>query len=363
MPNIMLEKGLSCKGCHIFHEEKGGRIIKSETFTSRAEACESCHGRGFARILQEWETSTERKLDQIKSVYAQARQEIDQVKKPSKENAKRLLEEAAFNIDLVERGKSVHNMAYSQELLKTSSDSIAEALRLIGSSYKPEIAFATSEELPTQCSSCHAGIEEIKTQVFGLNFPHKSHLLEQKIQCDVCHSNVRKHGEFIATKQSCAVCHHQDTTKDCTGCHQIQKTFYQGSNFDGYEIPRDIMSEAGAECTDCHLGPQNKIFRSDQRKCLDCHEEGYDEIFLEWQNSVKSLIDSLHRALSEKKKLSLSKEDKAQVQSMEKTLQTIELDGSTGIHNYSSIEGILTNLQNTLKSLGEKPPNEEKKLY
>jgi len=358
MPNIMLEKGLSCKGCHIFHEEKGGRIIKSETFTSRAEACESCHGRGFARILKDWETSTERKLDEIRSVYAQASQEINQTKKPSKENAKRLLEEAAFNIDLVERGKSVHNMAYSQELLRTSSNSIAEALRLIGSSYKPVIAFASSKELPTQCSSCHAGIEEIKTHIFGLNFPHKSHLLEQKIQCDVCHSNVRKHGEFTATKQSCAVCHHQDTTKDCTGCHQIQKTFYQGGTFDSYEIPKDIMSEAEAECTDCHLGPQNKIFRSDQNKCLDCHEEGYDEVFVEWQNSVKELILSVKADLQEKKKFVLSDAEKVQLLKTERMLQIIEQDGSHGIHNFSFIEEILTNLSKTLKNLSENSPDE-----
>jgi hypothetical protein len=51
------------------------------------------------------------------------------------------------------------------------------------------------------------------------------------------------------------------------------------------------------------------------------------------------------------------------VSKIEKTLETIVLDGSTGIHNYSSIEEILTNLQNTLKSLGEKPSNEEKKLH
>ncbi len=363
MPNIMLEKGLSCKGCHIFHEEKGGRIIKSETFTSRAEACESCHGRGFARILQEWETSTEKKLGEIRTVYSKARQEINRTKKPDKEKAEKLLEEAAFNIDIVEKGKSVHNMNYSQELLQTSFNSIEEALRLIGSSYKPKIAFATSKELPTQCSNCHAGIEEISGQVFGLNFPHKSHLLEQKIQCDVCHSNVRKHGEFVATKQSCAACHHQDTSKDCSGCHQIQKTFYQGGTFNSYEIPKDIMSEAEAECTDCHLGPQNQIIRPDKSKCLDCHEEDYAEIFTEWQNSVKDLITSLKNALEEKKKLSLTEEVKSQIFNIERTLQTIVLDGSIGIHNYSSIEEILTNLRNTLKSLGEKSSNEEKKLY
>jgi hypothetical protein len=86
-------------------------------------------------------------------------------------------------------------------------------------------------------------------------------------------------------------------------------------------------------------------------------------MFTEWQNSVKNLIASLNNTLGEKKKLSLTEEEKAQILKIEKTLETIELDGSVGIHNYFSIEEILTNLQNTLKSLGEKPSNEEKKFH
>jgi len=363
MPNVMLEKGLSCKGCHIFHEEKGGQVIKSETFTSKAQACESCHGKGFARIMEDWQISTEKKLEKIRTIYSNAVEELEQTKSSQKEKSKKLLEEAAFNIDIVDRGKSVHNVEYSYELLSVSYDKVVEALQIIGFSYKPERFLAVAKGIPTQCSNCHAGIEEINKQIFGLDFPHEKHLIEQKIQCDVCHSNVRKHGEFVATKQSCAVCHHRDTTKDCTGCHQIQKTFYEGGSFNGYKIPKDIMSEAEAECTDCHISPQNQIFRSDKNKCLDCHEEDYAEMFTEWQNSVKNLIVSLNTALGEKKKLSLTEEEKAQILKIEKTLETIELDGSIGIHNYLSIEEILTNLQNTLKSLGEKSSDEEKKFH
>jgi hypothetical protein len=363
VPNIMLEKGLSCKGCHIFHEEKGGQVIKSETFTSKAEACESCHGKGFARIMEDWQISTEKKLDKIRIIYKNANEEIKRTQSVQKAKALKLIEEAAFNIDIVDKGKSVHNVEYSQELLSASYDNVVKALQTIGSSYEPETFLAVAKEIPTQCSNCHAGIEEINRQIFGLDFPHEKHLIEQKIQCDVCHSNVRTHGEFVATKQSCAVCHHKDTSEDCTGCHQIQKTFYQGGTFNGYEIPKDIMSEAEAECTDCHIGPQNQIFRSDKNKCLDCHEEDYAEMFTEWQASVKNLIASLNNTLVEKKKLRLTEEEKAQILKIEKALETIELDGSLGIHNYLSIEEMLTNLQNNLKSLGEKLANEEKKFH
>ncbi|MFB0566918.1 MAG: cytochrome c3 family protein [Candidatus Aminicenantaceae bacterium] len=354
MPNIMLEKGLSCKGCHIFHEETGGRMIKSETFISKDKACESCHGRGFARILKEWEISTNKKLNKIKAIHKKASQELKHAKNSQKKRFQELLNEAAFNIDIVEKGKGVHNVAYSQELLSASYKKVVEALRLINSRYKPESFLAVAKEIPTQCSNCHTGIEEINREIFGLIFPHKRHLIEQKIQCNTCHSNVRKHGEFIASKQSCAVCHHKDTEKDCTTCHQLQKQFYEGGNLDGYEIPKDIMSEAEAECVDCHLGPQNQIIRSQANKCLDCHDEEYRETFSEWQNSVKNLIESVRTSLKEKKKIKLSGREKAQLLNAENTLKKIELDGSSGIHNYSAIEEILTNLKQKLQSLENK---------
>ncbi len=355
VPNVMLEKGLSCKGCHIFHEEKGGRVIKSETFVSKEEACESCHGKGFARIMKDWQVSTNKKLSQIRSIYREAADELRLTKNANKEKARQLLEEAAFNMDIVEKGKSVHNIEYSQELLSASYKIIVEALKTIGSAYKPGPFLAVAKEVPNQCYNCHAGIEEIDRQVFGLDFPHKKHLIEQKIQCSRCHSNVRKHGEFIATKQSCALCHHKDTRKDCTSCHRLQKSIYEGGELNGYDIPGDIMFDAEVSCKDCHLDSENRIFRSEAKKCLDCHDEEYKDIFIEWQSSVKELISSMKTSLKEKRKITLSSEDKALLSRIEKILQKIELDGSSGVHNYSYIEETLTNLEETLTSLGKQP--------
>lgn len=355
MPNIMLERGLSCKGCHIFHEKKGGEIIKSDTFVSKAKACESCHGKGFSRILKDWQIATEKKLDKIKSIYNQVHSEIGHSKhNRSKEKALALLHDAAFNIDIVERGKSVHNMNYSQELLSASYDRMKEALGAVGSSYKIERFVAATKELPTQCHNCHAGIEEIRTKVFGLSFPHEKHLVEQKMKCGTCHSNVRKHGEFIATKQSCSVCHHQDTKKDCSSCHQLQKAFYEGGSLNGQEIPKDIMSEAEVECLACHLGPQNQIFRSDKSKCLDCHEEDYGEIFTQWQNTTKEMLRSVRTAIKEKKAIRLTGQEKTKLSAIEKIVEKIELDGSHGVHNFMFIEEELSRLEEQIEQIGKK---------
>ena len=351
MPNIMLEKGLSCKGCHIFHEEKGGRIVKSDTSTSKAAACESCHGKGFARIMQQWERSTEKKLSSIRSIFTQARLELRQSSGDKQKQALSLLDQAAFNMDIVERGKGVHNVSYSQELLRASYNKIVDALKIIGSSYKPAGFVTKSEIIPTECVNCHAGIEELNEQIFGLDFPHEKHLVEQNIKCNTCHSNVRQHGEFIATKQSCAVCHHRDTSKDCTSCHQLQKTIYNGGILNEIEVPEDIMSAAGTECVDCHISSEEKVYHPDKTKCLDCHEEGYEELHSDWQSSTRDLIQTIKSLILDKQKLSLSNDQRTEIRNIRLLLQQIELDGSSGIHNFMFIEEALTSLRNRLNSL------------
>lgn len=353
-PNIMLEKGLSCKGCHIFHEEKSGRIMTSDTAVSKAEACESCHGKGFARIMKDWEIATEKRLADIRVVFNRARNEIRSSQSSQKKKAQLLLDEAAFNIDIVERGKGVHNIEYSQELLQASYDKIIESLRLAGSSYKPILNLAEAELIPTQCSNCHSGIEEINTQVFGLDFPHKSHLMEQKIQCDKCHSNVRTHGEFVATKKGCAVCHHNEPEKDCTHCHKLQTAFYKGGSLNGFQAPKDIMAEAEIECIDCHLNSNTTIDRSNNNKCLDCHETGYEELFTDWQATIRESIQSIKTSLLEKKKLRLTVELKNQINEIEEMLQKIETDGSAGIHNFLFMDETLTSMKQTLDSFEDK---------
>ena len=353
MPNVMLEKGLSCKGCHIFHEEKDGQLIKSDTFTSDAGACESCHGKGFSRILKGWEDSTVKKLAQIKMIYGQVNREIARTGSSAKEKAKSFLEDALFNIEIVEKGKSVHNVTFSQELLMAAYDKMLEALQIVDSRYKPPAFQIVSGEIPTLCANCHAGIEEINTEIFGLTFPHKKHLIEQKIECSSCHSNARTHGEFIATKQSCTTCHHKDESADCGSCHRIQTMFYQGGTMNGQKIPKDIMAEAEVECLDCHLGDNMRIYRSDKGKCAECHDEDYAEMHTEWQSSINDLIASLSASIKDKKSRRMNAQEKDILRQVENGLQKIEQDGSIGIHNYMFIEESLADLIKKIESLND----------
>ncbi|MEW5900976.1 MAG: cytochrome c3 family protein, partial [Acidobacteriota bacterium] len=358
LPNVMLEKGLSCKGCHIFHEEAGGKLIKSDTLVAREKACESCHGRGFARLLQTWQVSTSRKLVEVRAVYEKARGEVESAPSDAKAKARQLLEEAAFNIDIVDKGKAVHNIAYSQDLLLAAFHLIEEALRLAGSSYRPEKLLVETAANPGRCAECHAGIEEISGEVFGMSFPHKIHVVSQKMECGACHSNARRHGEFISSKKACADCHHKESIKECGSCHLIQKTLYGGGRLDGRDVPKDLMAEAEVGCDGCHERSDGKISRSGAATCVNCHEESYRQTFADWQASFNNLRTELERLSKEKKNKPLSAADQEALAEVEKAVRALVLDGSSGVHNSQFSRDLLTKLSQRVKSIQEKAGNE-----
>jgi hypothetical protein len=357
-PNVMLDKGLSCKGCHMFHEETGGRLIGSGTLVSRRQACESCHGKGFGRLLQIWQSSTEKKLAEIKAVYNRAQAEAVGARGEDREKAISLLQDAGFNIDVVERGKAVHNMTYAQELLQAGFTSIEEALRLAGSAYRPAKFSVSAASVPGECSQCHTGIEEINAEIFGLSFPHKPHLLGQEMECGICHSNAKRHGEFVGSKKACASCHHRDAGRGCGSCHNLQKAIYEGGAVDGWTVPQDMMAEAGVSCDGCHQVEKGRVSRSDASTCAGCHEESYKQTFVNWQTAFKNSRSNLEDSLREKKKLSLSQEEKGLIAEVEKSLRRLDLDGSSGVHNSKFIEEVLTKLGQGIKSVREKAADE-----
>jgi nitrate/TMAO reductase-like tetraheme cytochrome c subunit len=350
-PNIMWEKGLSCQGCHMFHQGEA-RVDKGETLVSSGKACESCHGRGFGRILKNWEQSTEKRLAEIKAIAASAEAEIAAAPEKTKAAARALLEEARFNIDVVEKGKSVHNMTYSQELLTASLGKVRDSLAAIGSSSRPEAMTLLTRETPNACLTCHAGIEEIEASAFGLVFSHRRHAVAQKLACATCHTNARRHGEFTGTPTSCAPCHHKEPKKACGECHALQKTLYEGGTLDGLAVPKDLMADAGASCPDCHLDKDKKVVRPDDGACVACHDEKYRATFAEWRDDVRGRVERIRTALHALYRGTLTDADKAVLGEVEKALETVGFDGSSGVHNYMFLQDYLTKAETKLRSLG-----------
>ena len=349
LPNVMWEKGLSCQGCHMFHERAAG--LSGATLTAGGAACESCHGRGFARILKNWQNATAARLAEIKGIAVRAAAEIGRAAGPDRDKAAALLNDARFNIDVVEKGKSVHNMAYSQELLSASLEKIREALTAAGSAFKPVAGTLLTRETPNACLACHAGIEDVAVSVFGLPFSHRTHAVARALDCGTCHSNARRHGELTATKASCAPCHHESLKKGCPDCHQIQRTFFEGGALGQVTVPKDMMAEAGTACAGCHLDKAKKVVRPDAGACVACHDESYRATFEEWRGSLRRRVDEIRTVLHSVYKRSLTPSEKVEAGKIEDALRIFELDGSAGIHNFMFFDDTLTRTAAAVKLL------------
>jgi prefoldin subunit 5 len=76
-------------------------------------------------------------------------------------------------------------------------------------------------------------------------------------------------------------------------------------------------------------------------------------MFDEWHNSVKDLISSIDSSIREMKKLKLNTEGKRTLFEIEKILQKIKFDGSSGVHNYMFFDEVLTDLKKKIESIGK----------
>jgi hypothetical protein len=329
----MLEKGLNCQGCHVLHNVVGLRL-KSETLRSNPAVCESCHGKGYARILRNWEAATVKRLAEARAVYAAAAAEVARRSGAGQAGARTLLEEAAFNIEVVEKGKAVHNVDYAQTLLAAALARIGQALNAVGSPAKVEAPLILNQAAPNACSTCHAGIEEVAGPVFGLTFAHRAHVVGQKMDCAACHSNAKRHGELTATKAFCAPCHHKAPAKDCGSCHAVQKVVYQGGASGRLSLPRDRMAEAEVACADCHLDKAKAVRRPGADVCVACHgEDKYKAVAEDEKAAFRRALADLKAALHQAYRNRPAAAASAAVRKAEELLRLAESDGSGGAHN------------------------------
>jgi len=71
----------------------------------------------------------------------------------------------------------------------------------------------------SECNLCHKGFENYQGKIYGISFPHRSHL-QADMPCGNCHSNKEKHGSILLKREECLKCHHEKVQKDCAACHR-----------------------------------------------------------------------------------------------------------------------------------------------
>ena len=354
-PSPMFDSGLNCQACHIFHQDFMGFQPAGQAFVARGESCEPCHGSGYSELLADWEASTDRRLKTISEDIRRVERELAGVDSTSDagRTALEALQDAQYNYKLVEYGKSVHNITYADRLLQASHRRLGDALQAVESGYRLP-AYPWSEQLvPSECANCHQGIEEVAVQAFGMQFNHQRHLKSEELNCKTCHSNMRRHGEMVLTRQDCLSCHHQPervAEETCAPCHITQQSVY-GGTAPGAGT-KDVMSEAGVSCRDCHIDDNNnQPVRPVGGVCVNCHEEGYDELLSQWQSSTGTMLEEIESLLSRLESVKLDRTGAETVRTARAAADLFAEDGSRGAHNRVMAEEHLSRALSNLKKL------------
>ncbi len=259
MPDPMFRAGVRCEGCHIDHGD-------GDTRTAGEVSCMSCHGPGYRTLFANWQRTVGERTTAV-------RRQLDSTARQLGGSPPAVFADARANLELVERGRGIHNFAYSLALLSQAHGQLNEARgeRGLGglSLPWPEAPFASP------CLECHAGSEVAVTRAFGSSFPHRPHVVGAELECQSCHASHEERDAGAAAlkigRASCNACHHQETKADaCQSCHDDlgSRTFtVELGEFD------HVAHVEGMElaCDGCHGPPARLVRRPDPAVCSDCH--------------------------------------------------------------------------------------------
>jgi hypothetical protein len=146
--------------------------------------------------------------------------------------------------------------------------------------------------------------------------------------------------------QSCNNCHHRSTTEiSCENCHAEAAAIYSGNYLDR-DTP-DYMFDEEVECADCHV-PNGSVVRPQLAVCLDCHDEGYDQDALEWQNELSGLMQDITR-LIDPATAPRALRGSPEFQQARAVLNDFAKGAATGVHNYELTSEVLIELKTRLE--------------
>lgn len=194
-------------------------------------------------------------------------------------------------------------------------------------------------EVPAEsCAECHEGGAQ------HADMAHEKHIGPQHARCMDCHEPMEhKHGELIA---------HYD--ENCQKCHSTQDSMYQGRTTLVAAATPSTKAEM-VDCDSCHiLMVENGAESLSDIKglCVECHEEGYDEMADSWQEMIRDEIkeaEELLTSVAKSLKTSANKDASSLYEEARTQLLFVKKDGSLGVHNFDLADELLTDAIGKLK--------------
>jgi nitrate/TMAO reductase-like tetraheme cytochrome c subunit len=191
----------------------------------------------------------------------------------------------------------------------------------------------------------------------GIIVPHAIHL-DKGYDCLDCHAEIAhgpidkmdENGVIMPSMEICFQCHNDKLApRECAICHQLQLRMNLGTEGIGIPDTPNTMYPDSTVCADCHL-PEYDYKINAKKICVEeCHEEGYDDTLVEWQDQTLALLKKMEpqvRAVSND--IEAAKRAGRNVGPAEElfndanyNFRFVKDDGSKGGHNADYAESLL----------------------
>lgn len=151
------------------------------------------------------------------------------------------------------------------------------------------------------CVVCHGEPERL-AKYKDVEFMHKKHVTEHKIECTRCHLEI-KHSVRTSVEPldySCDICHKAK--------HSGEKQMFMGVGGRGVDSIPSPMFTASVDCIGCHVVKTLKeeaqggsfdgfTLKPSEDGCISCHGKDYKGMLGEWKNTIKNSLSNLEPAL------------------------------------------------------------------
>jgi hypothetical protein len=213
----------------------------------------------------------------------------------------------------------------------------------------------TSRVPETMCLNCHSFTKDKKATSVEL---HEMHTAGEKVECFACHENVQ-HGPTETDSIASAMI-------DCRNCHgdthSVQGRIYSDTQHPMGGINDRVLSPmflSHVDCRGCHIeksdlgpgpvGSSGTVARAVPQACDKCHEAGTGEKYVPfWQGNTKKLFEQVNSRLSRLENRVQFETDKQEIEKLQNRvseakvlLDSVEVDGSWGVHNLKYTEAML----------------------
>ncbi len=184
----------------------------------------------------------------------------------------------------------------------------------------------------------------------GLIFNHGVHIEHFNMGCSDCHLGVvHDRQNKTELKDSCLQCHQNHSSapqiEQCSACHLVQSALFEGWGAIGSAGEANPMYLAGINCTGCHAGVLEGLYRPPQDLCLMCHDDGYLELQEQWQSSTQQRMDEARGLLNEARELLKQRKGEGEENEADwiillqarRNLNLVRDDNTSGVHNFEYI--------------------------